>query len=465
MKLKSRIFYKLFGLMIFGFLIVFIIQYLGRVTFFEQVYINNINSRNISNIKIVADRLNHGDVLWEIIDEEGLNDIDVTVRNIHYSEDYSFDRSMNEDGFIEKDGVYYKIYDPVATDSTLIVEYRMLLDDESTLTFTYLMFGLVNAQNALNSIDLYIIIGMIIFLLPYTYWYSKRFSKPLIMLSKQIDALSVLEFPEALKPKTSDEIGQLIRSINKVSHNLEEAINKLRKDIEFEKHRDKKRRELIASLSHELKTPITTLRAVLEGMSDNVGKYRNHEEYLKKSLEYLNYMETMSKDLIDAINIESLPVDKESYSLLNIYNQSLGYTKNGIQAKNQNLVSNITDCKVFCNEDMILRVFINLLNNASKYSKEKEKIIVDSTILGNEVQISVLNTGSHIDPKDITKVFEPYYRVDKARSDKTEGSGLGLYIIKSILDGHDSKYNIQNAKDGVRFTFTLLMDKGGRGSL
>ena len=298
---------------------------------------------------------------------------------------------------------------------------------------------------------------MILFLLPYTYWYSRRFSRPLQAMNRQVNALSNLEFLAPLRVRSKDEVGQLTESINMVSVSLERAINKLQEDIEFEKYKDKKRRELIASLSHELKTPITTLRAVIEGMRDNIGKYSNRDEYLKESLEYLLYMETLSKDIIDAINIESKKIVEESYDLLEIYEESLRFVAQPIKQKNQTIESTLTSCSVSVNKGMILRVFINVLSNASLYSEKGEKIIISSKVLKDEVEVSILNTGAYIKPGDITHLFDPFYRVEKSRNKETGGSGLGLFIIKSILDGHNSTYSIINDVEGVKFTFTLKL--------
>ncbi len=464
MKMKSNIFFKLFGLMVFGFLVVFVIQYLAKVLFFDQMYISQIHTRNIESMNEVRDRVNEGDDLFFVLYDEGVTDINAYITDQEFEvieDEFDYedgleleDIELGTNEFSEKNGVFYQVIeDPMM--NAYYTFYYAELDDGNYLVFEHYLYGLMTANDVLNSIDLYIIIGMIIFLIPYTYWYSRKFSKPLVAMNKQVTALSNLEFLAPLEVTSNDEIGELTESINKVSKSLEESISKLKEDIEFEKYKDKKRRELIASLSHELKTPITTLRAVIEGMSDNIGKYANRDTYLKESLEYLHYMETLSKDLIDAINIESKTIYEDSYFIKEIYNQSLRFVTENIQKRNQTLLCELDNVKVQVNKEMIQRVFINLLNNASKYSSESETITITSKIINHDIEISILNSGAYIKPGDITHLFEPFYRVEKSRNKDTGGSGLGLFIIKSILDGHDSKYSIENTVEGVEFKFTL----------
>lgn len=470
MKLRQSIFFKLFSLMVIGFTLVFIIQYLARALFFDTFYINNIHSRNIDAITIVADRVNEGEELYQVMYELELTDLDAFIidedydieygwidnvimgeESYEYIEDYDY---LEDYEFHLQGDVYYEVFEDNNAQHTV---YYITLNDSTFLVFEQYLYGLMNANDVLSSIDLYIVITMIVFLIPYTYWYSRRISKPLQEMNYQVNALSHLEFLEPLEVTSKDEIGQLTESINKVSKNLEEAIGKLKEDIEFEQYKDKKRRELIASLSHELKTPITTLRAVTEGMRDKVGKYSNRDEYLSESLEYLHYMETLSKNLIDAINIESKTITTEKHNLLSIYNQSLRFVTDQISKKQQKLISNIQEVDVKVNKEMITRVFINLLSNASKYSDNDEMIEVSSIIHKNNIEISILNTGSHISLDDIDNLFEPFYRVEKSRNKDTGGSGLGLFIIKTILDGHKSSYSIKNTPNGVKFTFTLKL--------
>lgn len=463
MKINSKIFYKLFGLMLFGFTMVFAIQLIAKNIFFDNLYIKNIHNKNITEISEVAKDVENGIDLFDSMYRKDLLNINayitdsdfVVIVEDYFPDDYQFAYSIED--FLEKDSVYFQVIEESDGNSMYTIYYKEL-ENGNFLFFEQYLFGLVTANETLNIIDIYIVVGMFIFLFPYTYWYSRKFSKPLIEMNTQVNALSNFEFLPELKVSSKDEMGKLTESINKVSKSLEESINKLKEDIEFEQYKDKKRRELIASLSHELKTPISALRAVIEGMKDNVGKFKDRDKYLLSSLEYLYYMETLSKDLIDAINIESSTVKLSSHSIEDIYKQSIRFVEHNVNSKKQSIITDIGDYKVLVNKDMIQRVFINLINNGSKYSKYGATIRVFTSVVDDKLSIGILNTDSFINSGDLTHLFEPFYRVEKSRSKETGGSGLGLFIIKSILDGHNSNYEIKNTVDGVLFTFTLEID-------
>lgn len=463
MKLKSKIFYRLFGLMLFGFLIVFVIQLIAKNLFFDTLYIDKIHDRNIVEITEVAKGVEEGQDLYILLYQRDLTDIQAYITDSNFAvviDGYfpdDFEVEYLDEGFTSQDGVRYQVIEESDGNSLYTIYYKEL-SNGNVLVFEQYLYGLITANETLNLIDIYIIIGMIIFLLPYTYWYSRAFSKPLQEMNVQVNALSNLEFLPPLKVKSKDEIGALTKSINKVSRSLEESINKLKDDIEFEQYKDKKRRELIASLSHELKTPISALRAVIEGMSDKVGKYKDRDSYLLASLDYLHYMETLSKDLIDAINIESTTININSYKIKDVFDQAIRFVEHNINSKKQTFSSDIDDCVVLINKEMIQRVLINLINNGSKYSEPGATIKIFTTILEDTVTVSVLNTDAYINPGDLTHLFEPFYRVEKSRNKETGGSGLGLFIIKSILEGHQSNFDINNTVEGVLFTFTLKID-------
>ena len=104
------------------------------------------------------------------------------------------------------------------------------------------------------------------------------------------------------------------------------------------------------------------------------------------------------------------------------------------------------------NLDMIKKAFSNIIINGIKYSEENEELIIK--LEGNSFQI--INTGAHIDKSDLDKIFEPFYRVEKSRNRKTGGSGLGLHIVKKVLEVHDYKYTIENIENAVKFTIELV---------
>ena len=217
--------------MVFGFLVVFVIQFLGRTLFFDQMYIENVHTKNINDINEAADLFEEGYDIFSIINDYELTDVSAyIVEDLEIFDEFidfgelPSDEFDYKDELLEKDGVYYQSFEDPEVDATLSLYYKELFENKY-LVFEHYLYGLNAANQALSMIDIYVIIGLAIFLVPYTYWYSRRFSKPLQAMNKQVSALSHLNFLEPLEVNSTDEIGELATSINSVSKSLERRIS------------------------------------------------------------------------------------------------------------------------------------------------------------------------------------------------------------------------------------------------
>lgn len=453
--MKLNFFTKIFGLLIISVLVVFGLQYFVRGLYFQDAYINTVVNRNVAIIEEVVERVYLGEDVYDILD-----DLEVTDLNFYeyYDEDeaheqygeFVVDNDEVSDEYSLTDSIYYMVVeDEFGYENSTYHVYIAELEDGSVLVFDQYLTGLVDANAALASIDVYILLGVLVIFIPISVWFSTRMSKPLKLMKKQARELGNLEFNEPLNIRTNDEIEDLSKSINLVSLKLKTAIDELKDDIEKERIKDQKRRELIASLSHELKTPLTTMRGVVEGMIDNVGSYKDKEKYLKETLKYLSFMEDLSKDIIDVVSYESKKVNRVLHNFSTIVDNALDYVDADL------VTLDIEDSVVYCNEDMIRRTLINLISNGIKYSNDS-KVIVRS-YLKDKLIIEVENEGN-IPDSEIEKIYEPFYRLEKSRNKSTGGSGLGLFIVRTILDAHSSKYSMENKGNNVVFRFTLDTD-------
>lgn len=224
--------------------------------------------------------------------------------------------------------------------------------------------------------------------------------------------------------------------------------------IENERMQEARRKEFIATVSHELKTPITIISGQLEGMIYNVGKYKDRDTYLKKSYESTQELKTLVEEMIQVSKfeiIEKKPETKE-IDLFNLINRLIKRQIYLIEEKEINLdVKMDSEVVVKADEERIAKAINNLINNAIKYSPQKADLIIRLYKKENPI-LEIENTGVTIDEKHKDKLFKPFYRVEKSRNRKTGGSGLGLYIVSQILREHGFKYNIKNGKDSVIFT-------------
>ena len=224
--------------------------------------------------------------------------------------------------------------------------------------------------------------------------------------------------------------------------------------IESERMQEAKRKEFIATISHELKTPITIISGQLEGMIYNIGKYKDRDTYLKKSYESTQELKTLVEEMIQVSKYEILerPSQTKEIDLLELINRLLKRQTYLIEEKEITVnVYGEENFTIEADEERITKAISNIINNGIKYSPNNSELNI--RLLNKDKKIlEIQNTGTTIDEKLKDKIFKPFFRLEKSRNRKTGGSGLGLYIVSQVLKEYNFKYNIKNRKDSVVFT-------------
>ena len=224
--------------------------------------------------------------------------------------------------------------------------------------------------------------------------------------------------------------------------------------IESERMQEAKRKEFVATISHELKTPITIISGQLEGMIYNIGKYKDRDTYLKKSYESTQELKTLVEEMIQVSKYEILerPSQTKEIDLLELINRLLKRQTYLIEEKEITVnVYGEENFTIEVDEERITKAISNIINNGIKYSPNNSELNI--RLLNKDKKIlEIQNTGTTIDEKLKDKIFKPFFRVEKSRNRKTGGSGLGLYIVSQVLKEYNFKYNIKNRKDSVVFT-------------
>ena len=224
--------------------------------------------------------------------------------------------------------------------------------------------------------------------------------------------------------------------------------------IESERMQEAKRKEFIATISHELKTPISIISGQLEGMIYNIGKYKDRDTYLKKSYESTQELKTLVEEMIQVSKYEILerPSQTKEIDLLELINRLLKRQTYLIEEKAMAVnVYGEENFTIEVDEERITKAISNIINNGIKYSPNNSELNI--RLLNKDKKIlEIQNTGTTIDEKLKDKIFKPFFRVEKSRNRKTGGSGLGLYIVSQVLKEYNFKYNIKNRKDSVVFT-------------
>lgn len=292
--------------------------------------------------------------------------------------------------------------------------------------------------------------------------YSRYVTRPVLLISAVSKRMSELNFNWKCSENRADELGTLARSLNEMAQrlsasmtDLKSANEKLQADIEHERALEQAQLDFFSAVSHELKTPITVIKGQTEGMILKVGDYRDRDKYLARSLEIINTMENMVKEILTVSRMKSSKVElkKDNIQFSNMLKQEYALYEDLIIKKGIDWNENISpDLYITGDKALIQKVINNLISNAITYSPDDSTIYMTAFSENGMVWFLLENTGVHIPDSELPKLFDAFYRVERSRNKKTGGSGLGLYIVKTILEQHHAKYHIENTKRGVLFT-------------
>ncbi|MEW6101920.1 MAG: two-component system histidine kinase PnpS [Candidatus Omnitrophota bacterium] len=220
------------------------------------------------------------------------------------------------------------------------------------------------------------------------------------------------------------------------------------------------RRDFVANISHELKTPITSIKGFVEtllsgGLEDN----KNCRDFLRIIDEHTDRLNSLINDLLALSYLESKEVglEKEKVNLKELADKVLTGFQSQLKKKGIEVTNGIkAEIYLYLDKDKIHQVFTNLLDNAIKFNKEKGFINIYSEDLNEKIKVAIEDSGSGIPAKDISRIFERFYRVDKARSRELGGTGLGLSIVKHIIELHAGLVGVESTEGlGSKFFFYL----------
>lgn len=247
-----------------------------------------------------------------------------------------------------------------------------------------------------------------------------------------------------IKHKKKDEIGELMDSFNHMASELEKI--------------DKMRENFVSNVSHEIQSPITAIRGFTRAISDGIIPAENQKEYLEIIYQETLRLSKLSDHLLRlaSLDSENHPFQPASYRLDEQLRRMILATEPLWAEKNLDVELDLQDCQVKADRDLFEQVWQNLINNAIKYSDEDGRIEVIIEVDNQVVRVHIKNTGKAIPETDLPHIFDRFYKVDKARSQAVGGNGLGLSIVKKIVELHSSKIDVKsNEGEGTCFTVSI----------
>lgn len=317
-----------------------------------------------------------------------------------------------------------------------------------------------------NRFLIYVGMGTLIICIGLVWYFSRRITKPIQELAELSDRMANLDFEAKYTSGGNNEIGELGDNFNRMSQKLEKAIselkqanNSLQQDIEQKEKMEQMRTEFMGNVSHELKTPIALIQGYAEGLKEGVNDDpESRDFYCDVIMDEAGKMNRMVKNLMTLNQLEfgNDKVEFERFNLTELIGGVLQSMDILSQQKDVQLIFREKNpVYVWGDEFKIEQVVRNYVSNA--YNHVNEEKVIEVKILQEDglAKVTVFNTGKPIPEEDVPRIWDKFYKVDKAHTREYGGNGIGLSIVKAIMESMHQQYGVKNYDNGVEFWFTL----------
>ena len=371
--------------------------------------------------------------------EEGLSTGRINISNFTKKTDEAGDESYVYKGKLNN-GVKgeYMIYAKAIENEGKVEGYVMALastDNESDLVRT--------TRTAVINNSIWVMVAAVIV----AYFITDRIVKPLKKMTAAAKKFAKGDFSVRVSvSKNNDEVADLARSFNNMADSLESL--------------EKMRNSFLANISHELRTPMTTIAGFIDGINSGAIPPEKHDYYLGIISAEVHRLSRLVTQLLDISRLESgerkfnyvdFDVAETARIILISFEQQIEDKRLDVEFD-----SEFDGMYVRADKDAIYQVIYNLCHNAIKFSKHEGKFKISlSRITDSKIKISVYNEGQNISEEDSKMIFDRFYKTDKSRGLDKSGVGLGLYICKTIVDAHNETIGVETLDDGCEFWFTL----------
>ena len=355
--------------------------------------------------------------------------------------------------------VFYDFEHDAVRTQLLGMVYKLNNDDILLVTLPF--EGLSNTADIAIQFNFYIVMVLLGFAIIIVIILSKRMTKPIIQLSTITKKISQLDFSESYTGQTNDEIHELGININSMSESLEHALVDLKEanyqlklDLKEKEKNVEMRKTLIANVSHELKTPIALVMSYAEGLRENEALNDERKSYYVNVIsKEADQMDTLVRDLLDLTELEydAFQLELTTFDLSSLIDELIDRYAYLIKEKNIRIKLNKDDIvELTADKRRMEQAITNLLLNAIEHTPEKGEVVVSISEEDN-LKLTIYNTGSHIYEQDLDKIWTSFFKSKKQKERRIGGSGIGLSIVRAIVEKHKGLYGVTNEPDGVAF--------------
>ena len=269
--------------------------------------------------------------------------------------------------------------------------------------------------------------------------------RPIAEMVQATRAYADGNFDVRMQETGSGEIGELATAFNAMADSLQET--------------ERQRRDFIANVSHELKTPMTTIAGYTDGILDGTIPPEKERQYLQIISDESRRLSRLVRRMLDISQIQNQEMRKEEFDLCESARIALLSMEQKIMSRGLDVDAEIPEDSVMVqgDRDLITQVMYNLLENAAKFAAPSSTLYLGLTVNGEKAYVTVRNQGQTIPAEEIPLLFERFHKSDKSRSEDKDGYGLGLYVVKTILAQHKEKITVTSENGVTAFTFTMQM--------
>lgn len=352
-----------------------------------------------------------------------------------------YDQMSTLGGLYEKNR--YAVARPIKTaaDGNDIIGYVFI---------TNVVDNILKTWSSLTGITAIVTIGVFAAAMIVSLMYSKHMAKPLDEMAAASRRFARGDFSVRVRQREdpTDEMGALIDSFNKMADSLENA--------------EARRSEFIANISHELRTPMTTISGFAEGLLDGTIPPEDEKKYLRAISDETKRLSRLVRDMLDVSQLRNRaadPTKRIDFDLTELTLQTLLSFESRATKKNLDVDPQLPDnhIMVHADKDAITQVIYNLLDNAVKFASPGSCITVRIYKDNGKAYVSVRDYGETIPPDDLPFIFDRFHKSDRSRSLDKDGVGLGLYLVKSIINSHDEDIAVRSEEGVTEFVFTLKL--------
>ena len=335
------------------------------------------------------------------------------------------------------------LLNPDSQNNSLVIEERKIQAKEGKdLTLQFL--ATIDSQKEARDISLgflpYSLLASFVLSLIASYLYARMISAPILEIKQMTKRMKRLDRTASLPIHSQDEIGVLKQQINDLYHHLLEVIDNLEQQKQENLKLEQMKVEFLRGASHELKTPLASLKIILENMRDKIGRYKDRDRYLAVSLDIVDEMNQIVLEILSLSSVQELGGDKEWIQLDDVVNRIL--TQNQVLVENRSLLIDnyLPATSIFMNLPILKLVLSNIISNAVKHSDK-----------GGVIRIALENEGTDFVIENTSVSKE---NISTKAQSKKEG-GLGLFVVKYLLEHEELSYRFEESSTGRRFVMVL----------